>query len=96
MNLAPCLGKRGLYSLVQMALDQKIRTFCIDANAGKIGAVSNAAEPGMQFHQVQICAEKARNNNDPGSISMRYANAIVDGRGMKQENLGSEQCFGPK
>src|SRR5581483_476743 len=54
MNSLSGLGQRGFYGFIQMSLDEEVRTFCIDAYAGKIRTVPDSSQPGMQFHQVKI------------------------------------------
>src|SRR5450755_803465 len=49
VNFAPRLGYSRFHGFIQTALNQEIRTFGIDADTGKIGPVSNALQPGVDF-----------------------------------------------
>jgi hypothetical protein len=44
----------------------------------------------VEFGKVKIGAEKPGNDHDSGSISARYTQAVVHGRGVQQENLSPE------
>lgn len=83
MNLSPGLGQSTLNSFVQMTLDQEVGAIRIDADSGKVRAIPDAAQPGVEFRQVKISAEKARNNDYARIIAMRHSKAIVD-RGRMQ------------
>jgi len=84
MNPASGFQQRSFDGLIQAALDEKIRTFCIDADAGKIRAVSDPLKPGMKFRKVNIGAKKSGNDDDARIIAAGNAQAIVDGGSMEQ------------
>lgn len=58
VDLAPSFFEREFDSLVHVPLDKQIRAIGIDADAGKICAVSDAAQPLVEFCEVKIGAEK--------------------------------------
>ena len=96
MNLASGLSQCLVDRLVQSALDQQVWTLGVNADAGKIGPVSNAPQPSMKFRKVEICAKKAGNDDDRGAIATRHAQAVVHGCCVQDEYLSPEQGFGPK
>jgi hypothetical protein len=95
VNLSSGFGSRPLNRLVQMALDQEIWTLGIDADAGKIRPISNALQPGVEFHQIKIGAQKSGDDDDSRAISARYAKTVVDRSGVQKEDLGGKQGLGP-
>ena len=50
MNSASGFGQCSFYSRAQMALDQEIGALSVDADPRKIGLVSDAPQPGVEFH----------------------------------------------
>src|ERR1022692_1752956 len=96
MYLAAGLGQRPVYRLGHMALNQQVRTVGVDTDPGKIRPVSDAAQPGVQFRQIKIGAEKTGNENDSRVIAAGRTKTVVNRGRVQQENLGSEQRFGPK
>ncbi len=96
MNSSSGLGQGSFYGLVQMALDQEIRALGVDTDAGKIGPVSDAPQPGVEFHQIKIGTEKTGNNDHRGVITAGYAEAVIDRSCVQQENLSRKQRFCPR
>jgi len=96
MNLASSLSQCLINRLVQSTLDQQVRTLRINADTGKIGPVSNAAQPSMKFRKVEIGAKEAGYDDDRGAIAMRHAQAVVHGCCVQDEYLSPKQCLGPK
>ena len=96
MNLASGLGQCLINRLVQSALDQQVRTLRINADAGKIRPISNAAQPSMKFRKVEIGAQKAGNDDDRGAIATRHAQAVVHRCCVQDEYLSPEQGLGPQ
>ncbi len=96
VNFSSRLRPRCFYGLVQMTLDQEVGAVGVDPNAGKIGPVTNAPQPTMEFHQIKVGAEKTWNDDDPRVIPTRHAKAVVNGSCVQQENLGREERFRPR
>ena len=78
-----------------MALDQQIRALGVDPDAGKIGPVSDALQPAVEFHQIKIGTEKTGNNDHCGAITAGYAETVVDRSCVQEENLSRKQRFCP-
>src|SRR5208282_2218044 len=96
MDFAAGLVQRSFYRRAYMALDQEVGAVGVDADAGKIGAVADAFQPAVEFRQIKIGAEKTGDDNDAGVIAMRHTKAVVNRGRVQQENLGSEERFGPE
>ncbi len=96
MNFASGLGQGFFDRLIEAALDQQVRTFRVNANTRKIRMITNTPEPRVKLGQVKIGTEKTGNNHDGRSVPARHAQAVIHGRGMQQENLGSEKSFRPE
>ena len=96
MNLAPGLLQCFFDGLVQTALDEQVGTFCVNADAGKIGPVSNAPKPGVKLGEVKVGAEESGNDDDGRTVPARYTQAVVHGGCVQQQNFCSEERFGPK
>ena len=79
-----------------MALDQQIRALGVDPDPGKIGTVSDALQPAVEFHQIKIGTKKTGNNDDCGAVAARYAKAVVNRSCVQQENLSRKQRFRPR
>jgi hypothetical protein len=50
----------------------------------------------VQFGEIEIGAQKPRNDDHPGTVAGRNAKAVVDRGGMQQENFGAEEGFRPE
>ena len=96
VNFSFGFGQGSFDRLVQMTLDQQVRALGVDPDARKIRPIADAPQPTVELHQIKVCAEKPRNDDDSGSIAMRYPKAVIDRRCVQQENLGAEQRLGPK
>ena len=83
VDLALRFHERSFKDLVELALDQDIRTVCIESDAGKIGAVPDACEPGTQLGQVSVCTEEPGEEDDCRPVATRYTQAVVNRRGMQ-------------
>ena len=95
MNLAARFRDRFFDRLIETPLDQEIRTFSVDPDAGKIRMVSNAPQPRMQFRQIEIRAKEAGNDDDSRAIPAWHAPSVVDRSGVQQKNLSSEKSLCP-
>ena len=96
MNLAPGLSQRLLDGFVQMALDQQIWAVGVNPDPGKIRPVPDAPQPAMQFHQVEVGAEKSRNDDYARAISVWDTETVIDGCRVQQKNFCREQGFSPR
>ena len=44
--------------------------------------------------KIKVGTEKAGNNDDSGTVAAGYAETVIDGSCVQEENLGREQRFG--
>ena len=73
MNFALRFEQRLFDVLIETMLDEQIGTFGIKANTGKIWTIPNPLEPGMQLLQISVGTQESRNQNNSGTVAMRYA-----------------------
>ena len=90
VNLSLSFGQGPFDRRVQMTLDQQVRALGIDRDTGKIGAISDAPQPTVELHQIKVGAEETGNDDDGGSVTVRYAESVINRGGMQQEDLGGE------
>src|SRR5581483_1804256 len=55
--------------LIQPALNKKVRTVSIDADTGEIRLIADTRQPGVKLGQIDICAQKAWNDNDSRALA---------------------------
>ena len=75
---------------VQPALDEQVRTICVDSDAGKVGTVSDALQPSVKFGEVKIGAEKTGMMMTAEPSPRWNAQAVVHGSRVQQKDLGRE------
>src|SRR5208337_1052656 len=90
VDLALRFHERSFDNLVELALDQDVRTICIESDAGKIGAVPDACEPGTQLRQVSVGTQEPGNEDDRRPVTTRHTQAVVNRRSMQQKKLRTE------
>ena len=69
--------------VVESPLDEEVGAFRIEADTGKIRAIANSADPRMQLRQISVCTQEPRNEDDGRAVATRYAEAIINRRGMQ-------------
>ena len=57
------LADRLLDGGVQAVADQQIGTVGIQADTGEVGPVAHPLQPGKQFDEIEVAAQKAGNND---------------------------------
>src|SRR6185437_12543423 len=95
VNFTARFASRPRDRLAEPEFDEQVRTFGIEADAGKIRPVADPPEPGVQFHQVDVSSEKAGYDDHPGVIAARDSETVVDRRRMQQQEFNSEKRFRP-
>ena len=76
--------------VVESLLDEEVGAFCVEADTGKIRAITNSAQPGMQLCQISVCTQEAGNQHDGRAVAARYAESVVNRRGMQQEDVSGK------
>src|SRR5690348_14934113 len=95
VNLATSFLQGFLDGRGQAITNEQVGAFGIHADAGKIRAIADAFEPGIQMRHVKVGAEKTRDDHYRRVIAMRNSKAVVDGGGVEQEKFSAEQSFLP-
>src|ERR1019366_4177274 len=80
--LVGLLNRRG-----QPVLDQQIRALRIPASLREVRLVTNAVDKGAELKKVEICQQKAGNDDYGGSVSPGYAETPIHGRQAQVNHL---------
>src|SRR5579884_351605 len=90
MNLAPGFPDGTIDGFGKAALDEEIRAVSVDADSRKIRFVTDARQPGVKLHQIDIGPQEPWDNHNSRAISLGNSKSVKDRRGVQQEKLGGE------
>ena len=76
-------------------MDQQVGTIGIDTDAGKVRAIADAPQPGIQVRDIDIGAEKTRNDHHGGTFAVRHSQSVVNRGGVQEKEFGAEKRLVP-
>ena len=56
----------------------------------KVWTISNASEPGVELSEISVSAQESGDQDYRRSVTARYAETVINGRGVKEENVGGK------
>jgi hypothetical protein len=82
--------KRPIHGLVKMPPYEQIGTLGIQSDAGEVRLVADAAQPGIQLHQIHVGSQEAGDDYNSRRIAVWHAKSVVGWRSVKQKYLNAK------